>query len=102
ALPDPAGCEVLRVVSASEMADAVKARLRETDLAFFAAAVADFAPSPAKGKLRRDGRERLVLEMERTRDTLAESIAARTKALLVGFAAEIGPRYVEAAREKLA
>ena len=99
-LADPAGCEVIRVTSAAEMADAVAARLPQADLAFFAAAVADFAPEPVPGKIARDGRDGLDLRLSRTRDVLAESVASRGRALLVGFAAEVGDDWAERAEAK--
>lgn len=88
-LPPPAGCEVVAVRTADEMAEAVAERLGEADLAIFAAAVADYRPEVRReGKLRRGESERLSLELVRTRDVLGESVAARPAALLVGFAAE--------------
>lgn len=100
-VPDPPGCEVVRVRSAEDMAQAVAAAIPGADISVFAAAVADFRPRPVAGKLRRGQRERLVLELERTRDILAEAVAARAGGILVGFAAEVGS-VVPAARRKLA
>ena len=98
---DPPGCEVVRVRSAADMAREVRAVIAETDVAFFAAAVADFRPVRVPGKLRRGERERLVLELERTPDVLAESVASKSGAILVGFAAEVGD-VLAAGRAKLA
>jgi phosphopantothenoylcysteine decarboxylase/phosphopantothenate--cysteine ligase len=101
-LADPPGCRVCRVRSAEDMAVAVERELPGCAAAFFAAAVADFRPERAEGgKLRREGRDRLTLELVRTRDVLAEAVAAATGAVLVGFAAEAGDA-VAAARAKLA
>jgi len=68
-----------------------------------AAAVADFRPAGAHpGKLKKEGRERMTLELEPTEDVLATlSAARRADQTLVGFAAEHGPDAVALARSKL-
>jgi phosphopantothenoylcysteine decarboxylase/phosphopantothenate--cysteine ligase len=99
-LQPPGGCEVVRIRSAEQLAAAVRSRLPEADLAFFAAAVADFRPRRLDTKLKREGQDKLVVEMERTEDVLAESVASRPRALLVGFAAEVGELWLDAARDK--
>ena len=101
-IPAPAGCRVLAVRSAEEMAEAVAAEIDSAAAAFFAAAVADFRPRRAEsGKIRRSGRDELVLELERTRDVLGECIARRPEALLVGFAAETEADLEDFGRRKL-
>lgn len=102
ALDAPWGCEVVRVRSAAQMAEAVRSRLGESHVAIFAAAVADFRVPPSAAKIRREGSDSLVLELERTPDVLAECVARRPDAVLVGFAAEVGDRWLSSAREKLA
>jgi phosphopantothenoylcysteine decarboxylase/phosphopantothenate--cysteine ligase len=103
AVETPAGCRVVRVRSAEDMAEAVAKALPGTDVAFFAAAVADFRPdATAEQKLRREDRQSLELVLVRTRDVLAESVAAATGAFLVGFAAETESDLSGAARRKLA
>ncbi|MEM7247108.1 MAG: bifunctional phosphopantothenoylcysteine decarboxylase/phosphopantothenate--cysteine ligase CoaBC [Acidobacteriota bacterium] len=85
----PSGVRVVSVRTAAEMADAVATELPEADVVFFAAAVADFTPvEVAEQKIRREDRDELVLTLGRTRDVLGESVAAKTSACLVGFAAE--------------
>ena len=100
ALDPPAGCEVVRVRTADEMAAAVGERIATADVALFAAAVADFRPARQQGKLKREGTSKLTLELEPTRDVLAEAIAARSGAVIVGFAAEVGDGWLDAARAK--
>lgn len=101
-LPDPPGCEVVRVRSAEEMAGAVDELLPGCHAAFFAAAVADFRPARQEaGKIRRQGRSTMSLELVATPDILARAVEAETGALLVGFAAEVDD-VVAAGRAKLA
>jgi phosphopantothenoylcysteine decarboxylase/phosphopantothenate--cysteine ligase len=68
-----------------------------------AAAVADFRPStPAEGKLKKAGRERLELQLEPTADVIAGlAESRRPDQTLVGFAAEHGERAIEHGRSKL-
>ena len=95
-IPDPAGVAVVRVESAREMLAAVEAALAAeppTDLAVFAAAVADWRPAAAAGgKIKKDGRAAppLALALVENPDILA-TVAHRTEGrpgLVVGFAAE--------------
>ncbi len=81
--------EFVPVVSAADMADAVRARFDACDAAIFCAAVADYRPAhPAKSKIKKqDGP--LVLELERTEDILAFCGTRKRKdQILIGFAAE--------------
>jgi len=92
--------EVVAVESAADMAATVNAATASADVLVMAAAVADFRPrSTLAGKIGRDERESLTLELERTVDILAA--AARPGLLRVGFAAEAGPR-LDRARAKRA
>ncbi len=99
--PVPESVEVLRVVSAQEMHDAVLDRFGEVDVVVMAAAVADFRPkAPAAGKLKKaDGPPEILLEP--TPDILAELGAAKRGQVLVGFAAETAD-VAENAADKLA
>ncbi|GIU93428.1 MAG: peptidase ClpP [Acidimicrobiia bacterium] len=94
------GITRVQVETAEEMAEAV-ARV-DADVAVMAAAVADFRPrDPAAAKLARsDGPP--TVELEPTRDILAEVAARSHRPYLVGFAAETGDldRAVEKARTK--
>ena len=98
----PGGCRVVAVRTAQEMADAVRAELPACDVAIYAAAVADFRPAQREAeKIRREGRDELVLTLERCPDVLGESVASDPEALLVGFAAETTEDLEAAGRAKL-
>jgi len=102
--PRPVGVEVVEVVSAQEMAEAVLARVDGADYFVASAAVSDWRPAHrAPNKVKKgEGDEQVALV--RTPDVLAEA-SARVHAkdrrpVLVGFAAET-ERVVENAKEKL-
>jgi len=86
----PSNVTLVRTVSAEEMFEAVKAKLGSATVFIGAAAVADYAPANASGaKIKKDGREFMILELKKTSDILAEVSKNRTKGMLVvGFAAE--------------
>lgn len=89
-LAPPAGVETVRVNTAAEMYDAVMERYSAADLVIKAAAVSDFRPreqEPRKVKKKEAG---LSLNLEPTRDILAELGRTKNKQLLIGFAAETG------------
>lgn len=88
ALPGPAGVERLDVVTAEQMADAVRRHAPAADLVIMTAAVADFRPrQAAPAKLRKeDGVPRL--ELAENPDILAEAALLAPRAVRVGFAAE--------------
>jgi phosphopantothenoylcysteine decarboxylase/phosphopantothenate--cysteine ligase len=93
----------LDVGTAAELEAACEAELPKADVLLMAAAVADFRPpAPADTKLKKDEREELVIELERTPDILSGLAATRrADQLLIGFAAEHGDRAVEYGRDKL-
>jgi len=89
AIPEPGGCEVVRVETAEEMRGEVLRRFPECDVLVAAAAVADYAPVEAAGGKVKSGRRRLTLELRPTKDILAECGEQKRKGqFLVGFAAE--------------
>jgi phosphopantothenoylcysteine decarboxylase/phosphopantothenate--cysteine ligase len=102
-LSTPDGVQRIDVRSAAQMRAGVLAGL-PADVYVGAAAVADFTPAQvAERKLKKDaGSERLVLELVRTADILAEVAAHVPRPrLVIGFAAET--HDLEAyARDKLA
>ena len=108
ALPAPAGVRRIAVETALEMRAAVQAELPPCTIFVAAAAVSDFRPvAPSADKIKKDalgGDKRMVLELERTPDILAEvgDVTARERSgrLVVGFAAESRDLLV-AARRKL-
>jgi phosphopantothenoylcysteine decarboxylase/phosphopantothenate--cysteine ligase len=91
ALPDPAGAKVVRVVSAEELRDAVRAAASDSDAVVMAAAVADFRPATrATGKLKKTDADPPPIALVRNPDVLAEISAERARPgqVIVGFAAE--------------
>jgi phosphopantothenoylcysteine decarboxylase / phosphopantothenate---cysteine ligase len=86
----PDGIEVVRVVSASEMHDAVINNLTGATVFIGAAAVADYTPAEAAAtKIKKNGQDTLTLELTKTKDILADVSANRKNGLIVaGFAAE--------------
>ena len=88
--PQAAGVEVVAVETAQEMADAVRRRVDEVDVAVMAAAVADFRPAaPNDDKLRRTAGPPQI-SLEPTPDILAGVASLNHRPYLVGFAAETG------------
>ena len=88
AVPD--GVEVVKGISANEMHDAVMGKLPDTTIFVGAAAVADYRPAnSAEGKIKKGGREFMILELTKTRDILADVSRNRNAGMIVvGFAAE--------------
>ena len=103
---DTAGLEVLDVVTAEEMREAVLARVPSVDFFIAAAAVSDWRPSERALQKRKKGTspEAELLKLERTPDVLAEAAdavrGAARRPVLVGFAAET-ERLLENASAKL-
>jgi phosphopantothenoylcysteine decarboxylase/phosphopantothenate--cysteine ligase len=101
-LPAPAGVEMVDVVTAAEMHDAVMQHLAAHDIVIGAAAVADYAPATvADRKIKKEATgESLTLALKKNPDILAAIGAADPKPFIVAFAAETDD--VEGhAREKL-
>lgn len=101
-LPAPAGVRLVSVETARQMFEAVQAHLGSTQVAIFAAAVADYRPAITSTQKIKKQSETLTLELERTEDILG---SARTlfgfRGCLVGFAAET-EKLIEHAQDKLA
>lgn len=88
ALATPSGVHRVDVATAEEMRAAVMERVPRCDVFVAAAAVADYRPArPAGHKLKKD-RPAMRLDLERTRDILAEVAALPRGPFTVGFAAE--------------
>ncbi len=104
ALGTPEGVVRRDVGTAAELREACEEEFPACDVLLMAAAVADFAPArPAGEKLKKEGREEMVIELTPTADVLKGLSAVRREGqVLVGFAAEHGVAAVEAARGKLA
>lgn len=98
--PVPPEINAVPVSSAAEMLEAVRRSFDETDIAIFAAAVANYrSAAAADAKLK--GGERLTLDLVRNADIAAWAGShSRPDQLLIGFAAE-SENLVAAARAKL-
>ncbi|MCD7765293.1 MAG: bifunctional phosphopantothenoylcysteine decarboxylase/phosphopantothenate--cysteine ligase CoaBC, partial [Lachnospiraceae bacterium] len=100
-LPPPVGVEVVPVLSAQEMYDAVTQRAREQDVVVMAAAVADYRPASVSDQKIKKSDDDLNLPLERTQDILAALGSDKPKGqILCGFAMETED-MVAHAREKL-
>ena len=100
-LETPPAVERVDVRTAEEMRRAVVDRLPESNVAIFAAAVADYRPAhQAPQKIKRS-KESLSVQLEPTPDILAEAAKSKGGRLIVGFAAET-QNVAENARKKLA
>ena len=94
--------EVIRVTGASEMYTVCMERFGESAITVMAAAVADYTPVTTASEKIKKKEDRLVLELQKTKDIL-KSLGERKTAgqILVGFALET-TREEEFARQKLA
>ena len=101
ALQPPEGVKVVPVISAADMAQAVKAAASEHDIIVKAAAVADYRPAvTADEKIKKKDGE-LTLSLERTEDILAWLGANRLEGqILCGFSMET-EHLLENSRAKL-
>lgn len=72
-LEPPMFCEIVKVKSAAEMAEAVKSRMDDYDIIIKTAAVADYRPcNVASEKIKKtDGDTDTVIQLERTEDILS-------------------------------
>lgn len=86
----PEGCEIINVTSASDMHAAVMTNLKRADAVIGAAAVGDYAPGRAAGKLER--KNGVILELKPTKDIMAEAGRSKGKRVHAGFAAESGEK----------
>lgn len=100
-LADPHGVEVVRVVSADQMAGECLARFPDCDAVVMTAAVCDYTPKErVSGKLKKKA-QALRLDLVPTTDILAEMGKLKKKQVLIGFALEVQDAR-ESALKKLA
>ena len=98
----PAGAHVVNVVTAAEMAEAMKSRFPDCDCCIMSAAVADYRPAHVHDQKMKKSPGNMLLELERTEDILkALGSMKNERQLLVGFAAE-SENLLENAAGKLA
>jgi phosphopantothenoylcysteine decarboxylase / phosphopantothenate---cysteine ligase len=103
-LPAPATVRVVPVESHAQMFEAVQRESAEADALIMAGAVADYRPASAQErKLKRDGTERLTIELVQNADIIASTPVTSTRGTLVkvAFAAETD-ELVENAAAKMA
>jgi len=99
-LEPPAGVERVSVRTAEEMHRAVTGRFAECSIAILAAAVADYRPMEKQPQKIKRSKASLTVQLEQTRDILAEVAKVKGERLVVGFAAETD-HVAENARKKL-
>jgi phosphopantothenoylcysteine decarboxylase / phosphopantothenate---cysteine ligase len=104
ALDDPAGAQVVRVISARDMRDAIMSAAAESDAVVMAAAVADYRPEArSDSKIKKTGADPEPLRLVQNPDILRELSSHRMRPgqVIVGFAAETGDMLANG-RAKLA
>ena len=109
ALPDPAGAKVIRVGTALELRDAMRAAAAEAQIVVANAAVADFRPAQyAESKIKKsDDHSAPMIELVQNPHVLRELGRERLAEgqTVVGFAAETGDQshdFLELGRRKVA
>ena len=103
AIEPPMFVEVVKVISAQEMADAVIERAAKQDIIIKSAAVADYRPvNPADEKIKKKDNEASAIELERTIDILSYLGSHKTdKQFICGFSMET-ENMLENSKAKLA
>lgn len=91
-LPTPAGVELVKVSTASQLRDAMLEAAKQADVIVMAAAVADFRPSEfAEHKIKKTDAAPAPVALASNPDVLRELVANREPdQVIVGFAAETG------------
>ena len=89
-LTPPSGVTLVKIKTAVDMYEAVMANYEQADIIVKSAAVSDYRPAQAAEQKikKKDGEERLVLELVRNPDILRELGKNKGERVLVGFAAE--------------
>ena len=99
-LASPPGMRVVKVETAAQMGSRVLEEFRGSDGVIMAAAVADFRPGyQTQGKIKKGAKEKLILELKKTKDILKELGKKKEKRILVGFCAETESLEKEAIRK---
>ncbi len=99
-LPAPLGVEMISVVSAGQMYEAVTGVFPHVDVVIKAAAVADYRPQSRQQQKMKKKAADMNLLLEKTPDILAELGRCKDRQILVGFAAET-EHLDEYAKQKL-
>jgi phosphopantothenoylcysteine decarboxylase/phosphopantothenate--cysteine ligase len=88
-LEPPTGVELVQVVSAADMQQAVLEQVSQCSVVIKAAAVADYRPADrSQQKMKKQGEQGMTLELVKNPDILAALGQMENRPLLVGFAAE--------------
>ncbi len=101
ALNPPTGVEYIAVASASEMRDAVMARLDRATVVVKSAAVADYRPSVLADSKIKKGADEIVMKLERNPDIIAEIGRNKGDRVLIGFAMETEDLVANATKKLL-
>ena len=99
-LETPTGVERITVRTAEEMHREVTARFPQSTVAILAAAVADYRPVEKHAEKMKRGKSLLTVQLEPTKDILADIAKRKDDRIVVGFAAETD-HVAENARKKL-
>lgn len=100
-LADPIGIEMVPIVSAADLAEAVLSRQSENDIIIMAAAVADYTPVHVDDQKIKKSEGQFSLELKRTTDVLASLGERKPEGqILIGFAMET-QNLIENAAKKL-
>jgi phosphopantothenoylcysteine decarboxylase/phosphopantothenate--cysteine ligase len=99
-LEPPAGVEVVRITTASELFDAAMAHANGADLTIATAAVADWRPADRSQEKQKKTGDALTVRLEPNPDVLAALGERKSSGYLVGFAAETAEHEARA-RAKL-
>ena len=88
--------EIIQVISAEEMYQAVMKQIDNQDLFISCAAVADFRPKKvSKNKIKKDNQS-MTIELIRNRDILESVCQLKKKPICIGFAAETENHIINA------
>ena len=89
ALAAPAECNLVKVISALDMHDAVMADINQQDIFIACAAVADYRPETiAEQKIKKTNSDEMIVRMIKNPDIVASVAALENSPFTVGFAAE--------------
>lgn len=100
-VPIPQGMDTKAIVTAAELADAVKSTASEADIVIMAAAVSDFRPAEPSSRKIKKSEASTAIVFEPTEDILAWLGANRREGqVLIGFAMETGDLIAEARRKR--
>jgi len=96
----PSGVDYLPIVSTQDLENATLEQFDKADICIMNAAVADYRPSiPSPAKIKKQGKNELVLNLTQNPDILSELGRRKVSQLLVGFCAEDGDIVSEARRK---